>query len=795
MAPASSSGWEDVSSELFVKMSRNALNRQEQPATPTPKCVPMRASAEKYNPNARLRPQRSPAVPEADLNTSNLAIAFPGFSECTDIKPLSPNPFVDAKPVNKAFQPRVRDENDVSINSQPRSSLANIGKKNTRFSNLYVPRRRNGPQPHMYMHSPGLMQETAAMSSAEEPKPMAINAQGSLTSMPNGSSQSTLKLPQGGNLTDLFSGIIRQPPPNIPQQTKPRSSRFAPASKVQTVAGSKAEEIPVPHDERQLLHSIDVLQNRVEELETEKKASQGRKRSDSAVAASDEDNSIHRKLTDEKKRESLKHSKWRNIDADISKGLESTCYALQDNQGLLERDLESAIKSIKDLERDLASADKSIKNLEQERNEFATQLADADAMIEQLQGERDQIDHRCAQAVTQLEEAWSNNEVLTGQKDSLDNENKSLKAQIAILTHASAVKADLSTEQSIHDASFGNMSADDSGPQDMDTLSKMYHQSKAQQQKTQPERIPVEQKEPTPANISDPDSSHDITYLSVTGDSSLCKVRKNLEQERKARQQRRQAQASAKPSTSRVEDQNALKDQTTSEHSRHVSESSFFKTRPKRHAIPQDQMTSAFILPDITMNVQPAAESTVQPRVASEAHLQQGTTREYTDLLDYEPVAAQQQTAEVSLQPQLPIISDEEMDITIQDDDLTVRPTQPAEVALAAVLESLNTELASQKGQMVKYQADLDRLDTSLHRRQRKQILSRMKALLDSTDVKAEQIYNLHDVIEGQKKSGQPVTQNQLDNTLQSLGLDLPWEGIESTNASRRRSTASSRSL
>ncbi|KAL9582885.1 MAG: hypothetical protein Q9212_003030 [Teloschistes hypoglaucus] len=785
MAPAtlaSSSGWEDETSEFLVKMSRNGLHQQEQPATPTakPKGLPMRASAEKYNPDPRLRPARSPAVAEADLNTSNLAIAFAGFSGVGVSQALSPNPFVDPKPVNKAttsdkfLQPRVRDESDVSIISQPSAPLANIGKKNTRFGNVHNPKIRKGVQPHMYMVSPGLVQPSAAMSAAEEPKSMAINAQGSLTSMRNGSSQPTLNLPQGSNLTDLFSGMIRQPPPVVPQPTKPRSSRFASVSKTQTAAEPKAEQISVPHDERQLLHSIEVLQNRVKELETEKKALHGRKRSDSGVAASDEDNlgASHRKLTDEKKR------------------LESTCWALKDQQDLLCRDLDTA--------------DISIKSLEQDCQEYAAQLAAANSMIERLRDERDQLHNRCAQAVAQLDTALTNEEVLTEEIESLRQESRSLKAQIAIFTQAPTAAAVLESQHSLHHTTF----ADDSGPMDMDTLSKMHWQNEIQQQKTQPKPTLEKGKEPTLADNSDSDSSHDITYLSVANETSLCNVRKTLEQERKARQQRQLAHPSTKLPTSGTEEHNALKDPTAGEDS-HLSKSSIIKTSSKRHVIPQEQMTSAFILPDITMNAQPTLDKQApihtpgtakedRSQVAHKSAYQEATER--SDILDYEPVAqknagSHSQTKQPMVSDgQLPTISDEELDITIQEDEPTIRPTQPPEAALATVLESLTTELAAQRAQLAKYQASYDRHDVSISRRQRRQIFEKIQALLLSIETKADQIYNLHDVIEGQKQKGQPITQTQLDNTMQSLGLDLPWEGIESTNASRRRSTASSRS-
>lgn len=247
---------------------------------------------------SRLRPQRSPAVPETELNTSKLVHAFPGFSGIAeDPKPFSPNPFVIKANGHKMkmasgtqpLQPRVRDENDVTIASETHSSPTRLGNRNTRFGAINRPRTRQGPQPHMYKPAPGLVHNATVSAAAVEPKPMAINAQGSLTSLPNGSAQPTLNLPHGTNLTDLFSGVVRHPPPCTAQPTiRPRTSRFASAARSETATEPKSNEIPVPADERHLLGSIDLLQNRVAELETQNKALTSRRRSDSAVSVADD---------------------------------------------------------------------------------------------------------------------------------------------------------------------------------------------------------------------------------------------------------------------------------------------------------------------------------------------------------------------------------------------------------------------------------------------------------------------------------------------------------------------------
>ncbi|KAL8942066.1 MAG: hypothetical protein Q9216_001878 [Gyalolechia sp. 2 TL-2023] len=796
--------------DYYIPRPHPGYSKQEQPETPTVKKnskplthVQLRPSAEKYNPNRRLRPQRSPAVPEAELNTSKLIDAFPGFSGCMDdVKPLSPNPFLAKANGHQlkmpswaeSRQPRVRDENDVSIAAETHSSPAKLGSKNTRFGGINNPKTRQKPQPHMYKHTGGLVQNVPVLGSASQAKPMAINAQGSLTSLPNGSTQPTLNIPPGTNLTDLFSGVVRQPPPMHTQQMRPRASRFASAAKTQTVVEPKAEEIPVPVDERNLLQSIEILQDRVAELEVikaqledtntnldqknfeleiEKRELTARRRSDSAVSAA----SVPDNASVDSKGQSAAH---RRLVAEKNR-FESTCWALQGQKDLLLRNVDTA--------------EAATGKVTQELNQCKAQLASAQSSVELLQREKAAVGQQRAQAVAQLALANDNVENLSRERDSLLDENEQLKAHIAFLTQGVPDKENSTLEHS----DFGHADADalEEEPIDMDTLSMMHQQQKREHLKEQP----AEQEKPTQCHSRSLDSSHNITYLSYTGDSGICKVRKSLEQERKARQHGGQVEATRNASANHVNEQ---KDMTKAfeGQARQQSDSTVIK-RPKRQSIPQDELTSGFILPDITFNLQPAMDSQAAALPAgSRPHLdiaQQNTAQshaEQTDLLDLEPIQAQNQQAQPTAEsPKLPLISDEELDITIYDEESSIRPSQPPDVALAVVLDSLQTELTSQRAQLARYQRNYDRQDVAINRRQRKQILAKIQALLESCDLKADQIYNLHDVIEGNKKQGQPITRDQVDNTLQSLGLDLPWEGIESTNNTRRRSTASSRSI
>lgn len=466
----------------------------------------------------------------------------------------------------------------------------------------------------------------------------------------------------------------------------------------------------------------------------------------------------------------------------IDTGYESTCWALQGQKDLLLRDVDAA--------------EAATKKVTQELDQCKVQLSSARSSIELLQTEKAAIGQQRAQAVAQLAAATGSIETLYREKDALLSEKEQLKTHIAFLTQNGPDKEISILEHSNFDRA--DASVLDEEPIDMDTVSMMNQQ---QQKRARPMEQHMEQKNPVQCNTANLESSHDITYLSYAGDSGIYKVRKTLEQERKARQHRGQVKAIRDAAAIHVREQNDILTKTFEAQARQQSDSTVIK-RPKRQSVPRDELTSGFILPDITFNLQPAVDSQAAIPTNSQPQLdvaQQNIAQthvEQADLLDFGPVQAHEQQAQQTAEsPKLSPISDEELDITIYEEESSIRPSQPPDVALAVVLESLQTELASQRSQLAKYQRNYDRQDVAINRRQRKQILGRIQALLQSCDLKADQIYNLHDVIEGHKKEGQPITKDQVDNTLQSLGLDLPWEGIESTANTRRRSTASSRSI
>lgn len=119
-----------------------------------------------------------------------------------------------------------------------------------------------------------------------------------------------------------------------------------------------------------------------------------------------------------------------------------------------------------------------------------------------------------------------------------------------------------------------------------------------------------------------------------------------------------------------------------------------------------------------------------------------------------------------------------------------MRPSQPPSVALAMVMKGLEDELAHLKLSLGQHQAAYKQHDASLSKHRRKALWKRMVELLTTIDRKADQIYSLYDVLEGQKESGQMMTEEHLEVTLHSIGIDVNELGRRTTlldDASKRQ--------
>ena len=280
-----------------------------------------------------------------------------------------------------------------------------------------------------------------------------------------------------------------------------------------------------------------------------------------------------------------------------------------------------------------------------------------------------------------------------------------------------------------------------------------------------------------------------------------------------------------------------------SKHNRHHSENSILSTRSRRRGLNAENMTSAFIVPDITIH-NLGVSSQPLPDLTSEAqgilnglakHDCQNCTICKRAISNDENHEHGETVREAIKVPKPVPVSDRMVNFIPNEEEHTIRPAQAPGLALAVVLKGLDDELAHLKIELTRYQALYNGHDPALSKRKRKSVYQKIETLLEAIEVKADQVYALYDVLEGQKQDGHEISEEEVEVTLQSIGIkatslhlrgggtnekqqreqenpserqpwdldsdsesldDLPWEGIETTVetaksgfADRRRSS------
>jgi len=198
----------------------------------------------------------------------------------------------------------------------------------------------------------------------------------------------------------------------------------------------------------------------------------------------------------------------------------------------------------------------------------------------------------------------------------------------------------------------------------------------------------------------------------------------------------------------------------------------------------QAEMTSAYIVPDITL---PGTTPIIPSTSTQATHC----TKQTTVI-----------TRPVPVSDRMPVTA-------TGDEEHTIRPAQSPGLALATVLRGLETELQQFRQQLKEQETLYHQHDPSLSKHQRKIVYARIQKLMTVIDTKADQIYALYDVLEGQKAMGQMMKEEEVEVTLHNIGMDLesarraaesvpqdviddsdagyeddegaPWEGIDAT--------------
>ena len=192
-----------------------------------------------------------------------------------------------------------------------------------------------------------------------------------------------------------------------------------------------------------------------------------------------------------------------------------------------------------------------------------------------------------------------------------------------------------------------------------------------------------------------------------------------------------------------------------------------------------ENMTSAFIVPDIT--IRNPGEATIKLSAAAREVLDRLANHNGQNctickrVIDHD--SPHSHTEKVTVPKPIPV-SQRMPSPGPYEEEPTMRPSQPPSLALAKVMKDLEDELAHLKMQLAQHQALYNKHDPSLSKRKRKAVLASIEKLLQTIDVKADQIYALYDVLEGQRANGQEMTEREVEVTLHNVGIDVGGLGL-----------------
>ncbi|OJD22473.1 hypothetical protein ACJ73_06176 [Blastomyces percursus] len=310
---------------------------------------------------------------------------------------------------------------------------------------------------------------------------------------------------------------------------------------------------------------------------------------------------------------------------------------------------------------------------------------------------------------------------------------------------------------------------------------------------------------------------NDLTFLSFIDANEIAQLRKTLEEERAARKTRvnrdfteqskisnlglspsggfahsaplksslkNTASRAGRTGTVEMPDFNITEQRTTGNtrdlSQRNITDHSTCTAGLRRRQKRTQEMTSALILPDITMHVvtakpgEPLKLSEAAQRVLDDVAQHNGKNcsvcKSVMDKNSTHDNSNGEGQESIKVTKPVPV-SDRMPEPSPYNEEPTMRPSQPPAVALATVLKSLEDELAHLKMQLALQQTMLNKHDASLGKKQRKSVLQTIESLLREIDTKSDQIYALYDVLEGQKENGNEMTQEEVDVTLQCIGL------------------------
>ena len=227
------------------------------------------------------------------------------------------------------------------------------------------------------------------------------------------------------------------------------------------------------------------------------------------------------------------------------------------------------------------------------------------------------------------------------------------------------------------------------------------------------------------------------------------------------------------------------------------------------------EMTSAFILPDITLNhrrksqpqeTRPTLTEAAKTLLSSLAPPHDSKTCTICQHLT-------SQFKDLKPPPIIPISQRPNPNSAETEADATLRPTEPSALALSRVSKALHDELAHLRMRLAAAQEEMNALDPAIGKRKWDELHGSVAGLNEAIRLKAAQIYALFDVVEGHpgefgvdedvegevERPGKKVVLESFHDSegrVYGCGRDgesegeAPWEGITDTESLRAGSVA-----
>ncbi|KAF2396951.1 hypothetical protein EJ06DRAFT_533662 [Trichodelitschia bisporula] len=194
-----------------------------------------------------------------------------------------------------------------------------------------------------------------------------------------------------------------------------------------------------------------------------------------------------------------------------------------------------------------------------------------------------------------------------------------------------------------------------------------------------------------------------------------------------------------------------------------------------------EEMTSEFIIDDITMNVRPGARSAEEIINNPSPHDCAGCT--VCQRIMKAPDAAAEN---ITIPIPVPVSARPDY---LENPNATIRPSMPPAMALARVLKELDDELAHLRMELLKWENKLAEHNPKADITTRKRLHRAVDKLHRQIEAKSDQIYMLFDVVEAHKEDLAAMNQDEVDNTIEEIrrgkrvkiqeGDDsMPWEGF-----------------